>query len=112
LRRWYRRMSRIKSSLIYAVIIILVVIITNTTARTSLSKRQQSTRIDQRIDCYPEAESRFSGYSKESCLARNCVFDDGAGPGVMQCYLSPNYGYILQGSAEQLNNGLKLRLKR
>ncbi|CAF4158178.1 unnamed protein product [Rotaria sp. Silwood2] len=110
--RWRRRMRRIRSSLIFIVLIILVVIITTTSARKYLSKRQQPILTDQRIDCFPEAESRFSGYSKESCLARNCLFDDGAGPGVMQCYLSPNYGYTLQGSAEQINNGLRLKLKR
>jgi hypothetical protein len=54
----------------------------------------------------------YANYSKESCLARNCLFDDGAHSGVIQCYLSPNYGYILQGSEEQIKNGIRLKLKR
>jgi len=32
--------------------------------------------------------------------------------GAIQCYLSPNYGYKLQGSAEQITNGLRLKLQR
>lgn len=92
-------------------VLAFIVILATVSAR-SLSKRQQSARINERIDCYPEAESPYSGYSKQSCLARNCLFDDGAGPGIIQCYLSPNYGYKLQSPQEPLNNGIRLRLKR
>jgi hypothetical protein len=68
-----------------------------------------STGINERINCYPEGGLQFS---KQSCLARNCLFDEGAEEDMIQCYLSPNYGYILQGSVEQINNGLRLKLKR
>ena len=40
------------------------------------------------------------------------MFDDAATPDTIQCYLSPNYGYILQDSPEELPNGLRLKLKR
>ncbi|CAF1394494.1 unnamed protein product [Rotaria sordida] len=105
-------MELIQSSLVFTVFITLLIIIANPSAGRSLLKRQQSTQINERIDCYPELTSPFANYSKQSCLARNCLFDDGAGPGVIQCYLSPNYGYILQGSAESITNGLRLKLKR
>ena len=94
-----------------SVSVIIIILIASASARSVLS-RQSSSRINKRIDCYPEAESQFSGYSKQSCLARNCLFDDGAGPDVTQCYLSPSYGYILQGSPEQTPNGLRLKLHR
>ncbi|CAF2678069.1 unnamed protein product [Rotaria sp. Silwood2] len=66
----------------------------------------------ERIDCYPERESSFSDYSKETCLARNCLFDDNALPNVIQCYLQPNYGYILQPDVQQIEKGIRLRLRR
>jgi len=65
-----------------------------------------------RIDCYPEAESPYSNYSKESCLARNCLYDDDANSSVIQCYLSPNYGYILQNFTKKTKNILQFKLKR
>ncbi len=105
-------MGAVRSSLIVIILIILVITISNISARKSLSNRRQLTRSNERIDCYPEASSQFSNYSKQSCLARNCLFDDSAISGVIQCYLSPNYGYKLQGSAEQITNGLRLKLKR
>jgi hypothetical protein len=105
-------MGPIRCSFILIALILLITIISSAFARRSLSKRQESTRSNERIDCYPEAESIYANYSKESCLARNCLFDDGAHSGVIQCYLSPNYGYILQGSEEQIKNGIRLKLKR
>ncbi|CAF1510774.1 unnamed protein product [Rotaria sp. Silwood1] len=66
----------------------------------------------ERIDCYPERESSFSNYSKEACLARNCLFDDNAPPNVIQCYLQSNYGYILQPDIQQTEKGIRLRLRR
>ncbi|CAF3736759.1 unnamed protein product [Rotaria sordida] len=75
-------------------------------------KQNQTSFINPRINCYPEIESPYSNYSKESCLARNCLYDDEADSSVIQCYLSPNYGYILQNSTEQTNNTFKLQLKR
>jgi hypothetical protein len=65
-----------------------------------------------RINCYPETESPYSNYSKESCLSRNCLYDDEANSSSIQCYLSPNYGYILQDSIKQIDNILQLKLKR
>ena len=65
-----------------------------------------------RIDCFPEAESKFSGYSKDACLARNCLFDDSANNGLIQCYLRPNYGYQLNGVPQTTSNGMQFRLKR
>ena len=46
----------------------------------------QSYRNTKRIDCYPDRESPFLDYSKEICLARNCLFDDEALPNEIQCY--------------------------
>jgi len=65
-----------------------------------------------RINCYPEIESSYSNYSKESCLARNCLYDDNANSSIIQCYLSPNYGYILQNVIKQTKNIFKFKLKR
>jgi hypothetical protein len=102
-------MGKIRSSIILSILIIVLVIISNISARHFSSKQQ---RINDRIDCYPDGQSPFSNYSKQSCLARNCLFDDQAAPGMTQCYLSPNYGYILQDSPEEISNGLRLKLKR
>lgn len=66
----------------------------------------------ERIDCFPERESTYSNYSKEACLARNCQFDDNATPDVIQCFLQPNYGYIVQSNVQQTENGMLLRLRR
>jgi hypothetical protein len=101
-------MGIIRSTLILSVLIIIVLIISNISARKSFFKREQSTR----INCFPEAISQFSNFSKQSCLARNCLFDDEADSNTFQCYLSPNYGYILQDSPELISNGLRLTLKR
>jgi hypothetical protein len=46
----------------------------------------QSYQSMERIDCYPDRKSPFSNYSKEACLARHCLFDDGALPNEVQCY--------------------------
>ncbi|CAM2722293.1 unnamed protein product [Rotaria socialis] len=66
----------------------------------------------ERIDCFPERESTYSSYSKEACLARNCLFDDNASTDVIQCFLHPNYGYILQTDIQQTEKGMRLRLRR
>ncbi|CAF0767379.1 unnamed protein product [Rotaria sp. Silwood1] len=66
----------------------------------------------ERIECFPERESKYSLYSKEACLNRGCEFDDAAQPDMVQCYLKPNYGYILQGTPQQTSSGFQLRLKR
>ncbi|CAF1350959.1 unnamed protein product [Rotaria sp. Silwood1] len=90
-------------------------LVTNAAAVTSQKsefKQNQTSFINPRINCYPEIESPYSNYSKESCLARNCLYDDEANASVIQCYLSPNYGYILRNFTEQTNNTLKLELKR
>jgi hypothetical protein len=93
-------------------VLIVVFIISTTTARNYFFKRQESKQINARINCYPEVESQFSNFSKQSCLNRNCLFDDEARSNQIQCYLSPNYGYILQDSPKEINNGLRLKLKR
>jgi len=62
-----------------------------------------------RLDCYPDSISAFSKYSKESCLSRNCLYDDQANSSTIQCYIPPSYGYILQ---NQNQNQLKFYLKR
>ncbi|CAF3879344.1 unnamed protein product [Rotaria magnacalcarata] len=66
----------------------------------------------ERIDCFPERESTYSSYSKEACLARNCLFDENASPDAIQCFLRPNYGYIVQSDVQQTENGMRLRLQR
>jgi hypothetical protein len=40
------------------------------------------------------------------------LYDDEANSSTIQCYLSPNSGYILQNSIKQTNNILQLKLKR
>ena len=67
------------------------------------------TNSNPRIDCYPESESSYSNYSKESCLARHCFYDNQS---PIECYLSPNYGYILQEILSSTKNTFKFRLKR
>ncbi|CAF1627973.1 unnamed protein product, partial [Adineta ricciae] len=64
-----------------------------------------------RIDCYPDAVSTFSNYSKEACLKRNCLFDEKATMNTIQCYLKPNCGYRLL-SKKQTEAGLRLKLTR
>jgi len=78
-------------------------------SRVVFSNQSSSSR---RINCYPEIESPYSNYSKESCLARNCLYDDKANSSVIQCYLSHNYGYILQNIIKQTKNIFKFKLKR
>lgn len=82
-----------------------------TIAYPSHDQRQELRPIS-RIDCYPEAEAKYSNFSKDLCLARNCLFDDTANASEVQCYLRPNYGYLLQQDIEQTVNGLRLRLRR
>ena len=65
-----------------------------------------------RINCYPESESTYSNASKESCLARHCLYDDRATGDRIQCYLSPRYGYQLAHPVQHTERGLHLRLKR
>lgn len=65
----------------------------------------------QRINCYPEAESKFSNYSKQSCLNRNCLFDETANSNDIQCYMNPNYGYIVQ-QVEPTETGIQIKLRR
>lgn len=72
----------------------------------------RSNQYAERIDCFPEAESKFSSYSKERCLARGCLFDDASPSGVIQCYMRPNYGYIMKEPAQVTSRGLKFRLGR
>lgn len=48
-----------------------------------------SGRIDdrgERIDCFLERKSPPSDYSKEACLALQCLYDDNAQAGEVQCY--------------------------
>ncbi len=65
-----------------------------------------------RINCYPEIESPYSNYSKASCLSRHCLYDDNANSSDIQCYLSPNYGYILRDIIKSNKNIFKFQLKR
>lgn len=66
----------------------------------------------QRIECYPERESSYSNFSKETCLARNCLFDDNAAQNQIPCYMRANYGYILDSVVQQTDTGIQLRLNR
>ncbi|CAF0867380.1 unnamed protein product [Adineta ricciae] len=102
----------VRSAVTLIVLVILVVTISDISARKSSIIRRQTTRATQRIDCFPDAVSKYSSFSKQSCLARNCLYDENVAQGVPHCYLPPNVGYILQGSEEQITNGLRLRLKR
>lgn len=97
-------MEPVRRSIIISTLFLLI---SNITCRTF-----SFPSVNERIDCYPESESKYSNYSKQTCLTRNCLFDDAATLDTIQCYLSPNYGYILQDSPEELPNGLRLKLKR
>lgn len=98
-------MGFLRFSLIFSIIVIIILTIS---VRGTTFKHKHSKEINERIDCYPEAQSPYSNYSKESCLARNCLYDNQAN----QCYLPPNYGYILQNSPTKTPDGLRLNLKR
>lgn len=92
-------------------IIFLFAVIFAFASSAKLTSKHQIFAPTQRIDCYPDSESPYSNYSKESCLARNCLFDDLANVSTIQCYLSDNYGYVLQ-SFNNRTNGIQLKLKR
>lgn len=77
-----------------------------------ISIHPRSVEPSRRIDCYPDAGTPYGGYSKDACLARNCIYDEWSPPGAVQCYLAPNYGYRLRESPQQTANGLRLRLQR
>lgn len=91
-------------SLTYSIIFLLII--------SSIIGLNDSSSSFLRIDCYPERESPYSSYSKESCLARHCLYDDNANSSQIQCYLSPNYGYILQNSIQKSKTELEFKLKR
>ncbi|CAF2718675.1 unnamed protein product [Rotaria sp. Silwood2] len=88
---------------VLAIILIPIIVISVKTRRSSSAT--------QRIDCYPEIKSKFSNYSKEACLKRNCLFDKSPSPNVTQCYLNPAYGYIFQ-QEEQTKTGIRVKLRR
>lgn len=77
-----------------------------------ISIHRRSVEPTQRIDCFPDAASPYSGYSKEACLARSCLYDDWTPPGAKQCYLSPYYGYVLRESPRVTAKGMQFRLQR
>ncbi|CAF0765635.1 unnamed protein product [Adineta steineri] len=91
----------------YIITIISLMIVTIPVTRQSSSVAGLG-----RIDCYPDAEAKYSNFSKEACLARHCLFDDTVNLTGIPCYFQPNYGYLLQGNEEQIENGKRLRLKR
>ncbi|CAF3691355.1 unnamed protein product [Adineta steineri] len=107
----FRRMKFILSRQINCVILLLITVTIVVSSHKRTTKKNESFNLKPRIDCYPESESPFSNYSKEACLARNCLYDDDANSSTIQCYLSSNYGYILQTSTKQ-NNNIQLKLKR
>ncbi|CAF1225575.1 unnamed protein product [Adineta ricciae] len=92
-------------------IIFLFVVTFAFASNVKLTSKHQVFAPTQRIDCYPDSESPYSNYSKISCLARNCLFDDLANVSTIQCYLSDNYGYVLQ-SSNNRTNGIQFKLKR
>ncbi len=96
-----------------ATVFILIVPVTGDPSGSHIRtlRKRQASKVD-RIDCYPEAEAKYSGFSKTACLARNCLFDDAAGSASIPCYFPPNYGYRLQGTEQQTPNGIRLRLQR
>ena len=93
--------------------LVLLIIMTGVLAsHKSTTDQSQLLPSNHRINCYPEVESPYSGYSKAACLARNCLYDDQDTSNATQCYLSPYYGYVLQQPVTQTTNGLKLQLQR
>lgn len=103
-------MGLLRSSLIISLLVIIILIISTISARQTTFKQKHD--VNERIDCYPEAQSPFSNFSEESCLARNCLYDNQANSNSIQCYLSPHYGYIVQNTPEKTSNGIRLKLKR
>ena len=96
----------------YSLIVLCATIVLMSTSARSQLDDDPSSNVDRRIDCYPEKVSPYSNYSKESCLARHCLYDDHADSNTTQCYFSPTYGYIQQGPVEKTKNGFRLRLQR
>ncbi|CAF4266864.1 unnamed protein product [Rotaria sordida] len=93
------------------ILLTFIIVIVSVIGNPHRSQRQEAAITD-RIDCYPEAEAKYSNFSKDVCLARNCHFDDMADPSVIQCYLRPTYGYLLQQDVQQTTTGIRLRLQR
>ena len=96
----------------YSLLVLCAMITSMSASASTESDDDPSSTFDQRIDCYPEQVSPYSNYSKESCLARHCLYDDHADSHTTQCYLSPTYGYIREGPVERTKNGFRLRLRR
>ncbi|CAF2771503.1 unnamed protein product [Rotaria sp. Silwood2] len=94
------------------ILLTFIIVIISVVGHPSRSERQAAAAVTDRIDCYPEAESKYSNFSKDACLARNCLFDDMANSSVIQCYLRPTYGYLLKQDVQQTPTGIRLRLQR
>jgi hypothetical protein len=93
-------------------LMILAVSIRGNPTNVRVTRQSESSAGLGRIDCYPEAEAKYSNFSKEACLARHCLFDESVNLSGIPCYFRSNYGYILQGNEEQIQNGKRLRLTR
>lgn len=91
-------------------ILVLIIIVVVLVILTLVIIRRSST-VTQWINCYPDAESKFSNYSKEACLKRNCLFDETASINDIQYYLNPVYGYIFQ-QEEPTESGIRIKLRR
>ena len=96
----------------YSLLVLCALIISTSVSASPESDDDPSSPFDRRIDCYPEKVSPYSNYSKESCLARHCLYDDHAHSNTTQCYVSPTYGYIQEGPIEKMKNGFRVRLQR
>lgn len=96
----------------YLVIPSVFVVLTAFSLRDFAYGQDPSITANDRTDCYPEAESQYSNFSKDACLARNCLFDDNATTIVRRCYLRPDYGYHLLQTVQQTNTGFRFYLSR
>ncbi|CAF1330225.1 unnamed protein product, partial [Rotaria sordida] len=96
----------------YSLILLTFIIVIVSVIGNPHRGRHQEAAATDRINCYPEAEAKYSNFSKHACLARNCLFDDIAGPNVIPCYLRRTYGYLLKQDAQRTATGIRLRLQR
>ncbi|CAF3769343.1 unnamed protein product [Rotaria sp. Silwood1] len=96
----------------YSLILFTFTIVIISVVGNSTGGQRQEVPITDRIDCYPEAEAKYSNFSKDACLARNCLFDESTDPSGIQCYLRATYGYQLQQDAQRTPTGIRLCLQR
>ena len=66
--------------------------------------------LNKRIDCIPEAASKFVEATEELCHKRGCYFQKSGVDGVPDCYFSEKVGYSVK-SYTETSLGLRLKLE-